>query len=179
MEYLGTSLFKQGVRLFNPGSHLFERLKSARNRSTTCRDTEWMHGVSGWSTPCVLAFPVQSEKITRLHSIGECTKCVIKAPPGSRMQVPTDIMLCLHRDEYDRYRNLPNLSDDFMLCGGSEHLGIYDRLHWARLDNNLAPSCGRTCCVHFLRSSSSWLRSKQAHVWFCSEECCHFRYLWK
>ena len=81
---------------------LFERLLLARDRSTTNRDTEWKFGISGWSTPCVIAFPAAC--VAALGRIGECWKCCIEAPVGSSMQLPTDVMFCLMKPEYMRYR---------------------------------------------------------------------------
>ena len=151
---------------------LFERLLQARDRSTTNRDTHWKFGISGWSTPCVIAFPAASDDITTLGRIGQCQKSCVEAPVGSSMQLPTDVMLCVCKPEYTRYRCLPPIHDQHMMCGGKEQRGEVDPLHWARDDNNMRPSCGRTSPMWLLRSPGSpWSRTKRGHIWFCSSAC--------
>ena len=150
---------------------LFERLLLARDRSTTNRDTEWRFGISGWSTPCVIAFAAACV-VAKLGRIGECRKCCIEAPVGSSMQLPTDAMFCLMKPEYMRYRLLPSLHEPYMICGGKEHLGVVDPVYWASGDNNMRPSCGRTCSLRSLRSGNTdWVKSKAGHIWFCSLAC--------
>ena len=81
---------------------LLERLRHARDRSTTSRDTEWAHGPSGWSVRCVIAFHVHSDEVLMLGDVGGCKKSVIQAPQDSILDLPQDIMLCLHPEEYKR-----------------------------------------------------------------------------
>ena len=92
---------RQGIFCVSNGD-LFDRLLQARDRSTTNRDTEWKFGISGWSTPCEIAFAASC--VASLGRTGECWKCCIEDPLGSSMQLPTDVMFWLMKPEYMRYR---------------------------------------------------------------------------
>ena len=154
------------------GGWLPERVRLARNRSTTKRDTEWQHGVSGWSTPCVLAFP--AGRVTTLEALGCCYKSVIEGPEGAKIRLPVDMALCLKRGEYARYTKLPALllSGGVMMCGGKDADGCRDPLYWA-YNHNMSPSCGRVFNIDDRDRASSWLLTKGANIWFCSRGCCN------
>ena len=168
----GTS--RHGVFCMSRGPFL-ERLRLARDRSTSRRDTEWEHGPNGWSTPCVIAFLAEVEDVTVLTSVGGCKKSVIEAPPQSIRPLPWNAMLCFHCQEYELYRDLPNKEGELMLCGGKEEKGVVDKLYWSLSLNNMPASCGRCCLVGALRNSNnSWVKTK-LRIWFCSNECCQYR----
>ena len=89
-------------------------------------------------------------------------------------------MLCLHREEYELYRNVPSRDEECMMCGGREYHGRSEPLYWAQLDNNMPPSCGRTCSLRSLREGTvpDWSKTR-AHIWFCSHNCrSNFGHCW-
>lgn len=171
-----------GIFVTSRGS-LYNRMGLARDRSTLHRDTEWNHdGPTAWSTPCVLVFPMASENLVRLSILEPYVhKSAIELPIGTRMQLPQHLMLVLWRPEYMLYQTLPafvrggELTEHFgktMMCGGKEDRenGVLDPLYWSRDNNNLSPSCGKTCLVKLLHLSPSWTKTN-SKIWFCSDNC--------
>ena len=57
---------------------LFERMGSARDRSSTHRDTQWRRWPGGWSTPCVLAFLLDPDSLVILDTVGGCKKSALE-----------------------------------------------------------------------------------------------------
>ena len=153
-----------GIFVISEGE-LGERIRHARDRSTTYRDTQWSRGPSGWSTPCVLVFPIHVNSVSILGNVGGCKKSCVPCHIGTRIALPQACMLCLHREEYRLYSNLPCHDEKYMMCGGREYLGSFEPLYWARRDNNMPPSCGRTCSLQSLlkRTEPGWSKT-QAHI---------------
>ena len=68
-----------GIFVISHG-RFFNRLGHARDRGTAMRDTEWdRDGPTGWSTPCVLVFPVALASVTKLKMLGPTNNQVQKS----------------------------------------------------------------------------------------------------
>ena len=76
-----------GILVISEGE-LGERIRHARDRITTYRDTQWSRGPSGWSTPCVLAFPINVNSVSILGDVGGCKKSCVPCHIGTRIALP-------------------------------------------------------------------------------------------
>ena len=160
-----------GVFVMSDGP-LFSRMGHARDRSTTRRCTEWKRdGLTGWSAPCVLVFPVDYNDLVRLKPVASVFKCALEMSVGTKWKIPGQMMLCVSKQEYHRYLDLPpRLTNEIMMCGGRDKEDEWDPIYWTR-ENNMPPSCGRTCPRRLLRSTEGWSRTPKKHIWFCSNRC--------
>ena len=166
---------KVRIEVGNPGTGIFciaggdfaSRVAQARkkSRSTACKEFYQFGEVSGWTTPCVLAWePWDKVRKVSLKTYPNRTmKSCFPMDEGVVRQMPYNSCVFIRFSDLVNYiaiHNLPNPSQ-YMFCGGKTN----DPLYWST-NHGMAPTCGCHVAIEDL-PTSGWQLTKKAKVWFC------------